>query len=453
MNNYEQALKFIFEQIPSSKDTKFPGKLGLQRMEALLYDLGRPEMGYKAIHIAATSGKGSTTTLATSILLAHGYKVGSTISPHLRDIRERTQINNTPCSKSEFLAATVEVEKAHVKVSKTSLGSPTYSEVMIAIALVVFRNAKVDFAVIETCLGGLYDTTNAIACEKVSVLGKIGLDHTHILGDTLEQIASQKAGIIRRPGQVVALSQTPEVNEVFAEQAAKYKADITWIDGDAVKNIKSESGSHKYDITIAGLQIDDIKLKAIGLHQVYNSALAVVAVQKLINNIDASATKKALANTTIKGRFEEIVIGQTRVVIDAAHNPQKMAAFRQALSDRYGAHSNYAFLVSFKESKDYAAMLEEVFQISLDVTFTDLGDNFQDGHIRSVPFTKISEAYAKKMKYIAGIEEAFTSTLKKARLEDKILVITGSMYLLGDVYSVIDKLKILEQHESNANQG
>ncbi len=441
MNNYEEALKFIFKQIPSTKNTKFPGQLGLERMETLLDELGRPEMRYKAIHVAATSGKGSTTTLATSILMAHGYKVGSTVSPHLRDIRERTQINNTPCSKPEFLAATAEVEKAHAIVSKTSLGSPTYSEVMIAIALVVFRNAKVDFAVIETCLGGLYDTTNAIACDKVSVLGKIGLDHTHILGDTPEKIAAQKAGIIRRPGPVVALSQTPGVNNVFSRQANSRNAKLTWIDNTIVKNIENESGSYTYDLELPGLQIDHIKLKSIGLHQVYNSALAIVAVQKLINNIDVIITKRTLANTSIKGRFEEISVGKSRVVIDAAHNPQKMAAFIKSLSDRYGSHRKYSFLVSFKESKDYGAMLEEIFQISNDVTFTDLADVFQDGHLRSIQYSKVPEVYAQKMEYIADIEKAFTHTLQKAQLNDKILVITGSMYLLGDVYSVIDKLK------------
>jgi len=447
VNNYEQALKFIFAQIPAGDNVKFPGERGLARMEALLDELGRPEMGYKAIHIAATSGKGSTTTLATSILMAHGYKVGSTVSPHLKDIRERTQLDNTPCSKSEFVAATAEVEKSHEMVSKTSLGSPTYSEIMIAIALVVFRNAKVDFAVVETCLGGLYDTTNAMACEKVSVLGKIGLDHTHILGDTLEKIASQKAGIIRRPGPVVALSQTSGVNKVFSRQANSQNAELTWIDNNVVKNIKNEWGSYVYDLDLPGLKIDSIKLKSIGLHQVYNSALAVVAVQKLINNIDINVTKKALANTSIKGRFEEISLGQARIVIDAAHNPQKMAAFVQALSDRYGAHSKYTFLVSFKESKDYGSMLEKIFQISDDVTFTDLADVFQDGHLRSIKFSKVPEVYVQKMKYIANIEEAFTYALQKAQLNNKILVITGSMYLLGDVYSVIDKLKSIEQHE------
>ncbi len=451
MNNYEEALKFIFEQIPTKANLKFPAELGLRRMERLLDELGRPEMGYKAIHIAATSGKGSITTLATSILLEHGYKVGSTISPHLIDIRERTQINNNSCSKLEFLAATAEVRQAHARVSKTPFGSPTYSEVMIAIALVVFRNAEVDYAVIETCLGGLFDTTNAIACEKVSVLGKIGLDHTHILGDSLEKIAAQKAGIIRRAGEVVALSQTAQINEVFSQQSNKYNANLIWIGNDIVKGIRNESGAYTYNFYLPGLHIDNIKLKIIGLHQVYNSALAIAAVYRLIKNIDINSIKRALSTASIKGRFEEVNLGSAKIVIDAAHNPQKMEAFLQALLERYGSQSKYIFLVSFKESKDYSSMLRKILAVSGDIIFTDLSDVFQDGQIRSIEFAKIQDVYAKNMEYTADIENAFKLGLQKAILNNKILVITGSMYLLGDVYSIIDKLKIIDQHESNAN--
>lgn len=191
INNFKQAEEFLASHIPKTTSTIFPGEVGLNRAKDFLHLLGDPQEKLKIIHVAGTSGKGSTCYLISSLLESQGFKVGLHQSPHLTDVTERFQINNQNISKEDFVDYLNKIIPAIEKIKHI-----TYFEILVGLAFYIFNDKKVDYAVMETGLGGWYDGTNVVSRpDKLSVITKIGLDHTAILGETIEKIALQKAMI------------------------------------------------------------------------------------------------------------------------------------------------------------------------------------------------------------------------------------------------------------------
>ncbi|EKE14049.1 MAG: multifunctional folylpolyglutamate synthase/dihydrofolate synthase, partial [uncultured bacterium] len=235
IKNFTHAEAFLSLHIPKTSAQTFPGETGLNRAKNFLRRLGNPQEKLKIIHVAGTSGKGSTCYLISSLLSAHGFKVGLHQSPHLTDVTERFQINNKNISKDDFVVYLNKIipiinHRDEACLVSTSL---TYFEILVGMAFYIFNEKKVDYAVIETGLGGKYDGTNVVSrSDKLAVLTKIGLDHVAILGKTLPEITLQKAMIINKNSQAISINQDPKAEEVIREIAEEKKAKLFFIGRD-----------------------------------------------------------------------------------------------------------------------------------------------------------------------------------------------------------------------------
>lgn len=294
---------------------------GLERIRALLDALGRPEREFAALHIAGTNGKGSTAAFADAVLRAHGRSTGLYTSPHLVDVRERMRIDGRFPEEDalQSLAARIgALEEAR---------EATYFEVTTALAFALFARAGVEWAVVETGLGGRLDATNALRPEAACVT-TVGRDHADLLGDTLEKIALEKAGIFKRGVPAVIGEPDPSIREVLVERASEVGAPVRRLGRDAVVSDVSVSDrgtafGYRSRSHPGGLALHT---SMVGAHQAANAALAVLALESAGVVLDPAAIADGLASTRVPGRFE-IRAGPPLRILDIAHNREAVAAF------------------------------------------------------------------------------------------------------------------------------
>ncbi len=230
IDSFAKAKKYLFTHIPTVSPQKFPGELGLKRAKYLLQLIGNPQEKLRVIHVAGTSGKGSVCFYISRLLQASGFKVGLHISPHLVNVRERCQINNKLIDEKTFYQSLNKIVPYVDQVTQSKYGKPTYFEILVALVFSIFSQQKVDYAVIETGLGGLLDGTNVVSRkDKLCVLTKIGFDHMAILGNTLTQIARQKAGIIQKNNPVISIDQQTSVKKVIEKKARTTSSQLLFI--------------------------------------------------------------------------------------------------------------------------------------------------------------------------------------------------------------------------------
>lgn len=437
LNTFQQAESFLALHIPKNSRQTFPGEAGLKRAKYLLHLLGDPQEKLKIVHVAGTSGKGSTCYLISSLLESQGFKVGFHQSPHLTDVRERFQINNQIISKEEFIFYLNKIipiinmvpafAKASVGRGKTFHGSLTYFEILVGLAYLIFSEKKVDYAVMETGLGGWYDATNVVSrTDKLAVLTKIGLDHTNILGKTIKEIAFQKAMIINNKSQAISIDQEQSVKKVFEKVAKEKQAKIIFI----TKN------DYLYD----GRGQDNIKFNLIGKYQKENAGLALTTVNFLSQRdkfiINKEKIKKVLSQAHFPGRFDVKRVNGKTVVFDGAHNPQKMEAFIKALIQKY-PNKKFVFLLAFKSGKDYKKMLKIITPWADLIILTSFFTENQD----IINLSEEPSAIGQQLKKL-GFNN-FTIVLSNKKAWEIILnkkepiVVTGSLYLVGEVYKLI----------------
>lgn len=401
---FDQSLDFLYNSIPTSNKGKFPGQTGLDRAKKLLIALGNPQEKIKVIHIAGTSGKGSTAYIISHILTNLGFKTGLSLSPHLIDIRERCQINNELISKNKFVEY---LNKIRPVVEEYK---PTYFEILIALAFYVFYKEKVDYAVIETGMGGIYDGSNVVSNkDKVCVLTKIGLDHTKVLGNTIEEIAVQKCGIIQSGNTVLSTVQKPSVKKIIEETCKNKKCELIFLD-----------------------KIVDVKSSLVGEYQKENISLALKVISELSKKnefiLDVQKINNALMNAHFPGRFDIIKKDDKTIILDGAHNPQKMQAFISSLTKEF-PNKKFDFMVAFKKGKDYKVMLDLIIPVATSITVTSFFSDKQDLVHLSEDTTKIKEYIKDKIKttVIENSKKALDS------IESDFIVVTGSLYLLGEI--------------------
>lgn len=423
INNFLQAEKYLTFHIRKTFRQIFQGEFGLKREKYFLQLLGNPQNKIKVIHIAGTSGKGSTCYLISSLLIKHGFKVGLHLSPHLTDVRERFQINNRLMSKKEFIFYLNKLIPFINKVKSSKFGKMSYFEILVGLAYFIFSEKKVDYAVMETGLGGLYDATNVVGrSDKVAVLTKIGYDHMKILGKTLKEIAFQKAMIINKNSLAVSIYQEKEAEKAIREVTKKKQAELYFIDA---------SASHK----------TTKRLSLIGNYQKENASLALKTVNFLSQRdgfkIDEKKVQQVFATAYFPGRFDIKKIKGKTIILDGAHNPQKMEAFTRALKDKY-PKQRFHFLTAFKKGKDYQSMLCNIIPLASKITITSFFVDNQDLiHLSEKPTTirqNLRQMGFEDYQIINQPEKAFKSILGK---EKTMVVITGSMYLLGEIYKLI----------------
>lgn len=446
IKTFPQAISYLRRSIPNHKH-RFPGNLGLARQTEILRLLGDPQNKIKSIHIAGTSGKGSTAFYLSSLLVKQGFNVGLTLSPHLLDIRERFQINNQLISQTEVVDYLNQIIPVLDQVKNSKLGQPTFFEILIALSFYIFYQKKVDYIVVETGLGGLMDGTNTItSSDQVVVITKLGLDHTAVLGPNLTAITTQKAGIIHSYNPVFSARQYPVAQKILDQTVKKKNTTINYIRPKInFKNIQPQHHFLTYDFSCPNLTISKIKLNTLGLYQVENSALAlsVLSFLSIRDNfiLDIFKIKQILATIKFSGRADLHQIGGHSIILDGAHNPQKMKSLILSLKNFY-PQKKFTFLLAFKQRKDFSQMIKMIIPIADQIIITGFKVNFQD-MVQISQSTSSIVSLLKKIKFSNyQIIPDQSLALKTAIKSSRNIVVTGSLYLLGEIYPLLKKIKL-----------
>ena len=439
--SYETAVARIYAlghelaQMPSPK-------FDLDHMRVLLRALDYPERRFPSVLIAGTNGKGSTAATLASILKASGLRTGLYTSPHLIRINERIRINGEEISDDEFALLHDMIDRtAERLVGESELPwHPSFFEMLTAIAFEYFSRKKIDIAVLEVGMGGRLDATNVID-PQISVITDISLDHQKFLGNTVTEIAREKAGIIRRGGIVVTLPQQPQANDVIGNTILDLEAQavsaVPYVPPVAPSTqyrvAKSELGRaiFRYPLEVMGKRIL-VETPLVGRHQLRNVALAIAAAEELSHRgfaITADSIEHGIRETHWPGRFQVIspVKGAPEYVLDVAHNPAGAWALRSTLS---GAYENRSLTFVFGAMRDKAIgeIAEILFPLAERVIATR-ADN-----PRSATSGEIREAAAHTS---VAIERApnVAAALERARVlagSNGVVVVTGSIYIVGE---------------------
>lgn len=447
IKNYNQAISYLYKTIPSNKN-KYPGNLGLLRQIEILRLLDNPQNKIKVIHVAGTSGKGSTCFYINSLLINHGFKVGLTLSPHLIDVRERFQINNSLISKKDFVSYLNQIISIVNTLDYQKFGKATYFEIINALAFRIFYQRKVDYVVVETGLGGLFDGTNAItSSNQICVFTKLGLDHTSVLGKNISSIAFQKAGIIHPKNPVFSINQIKVAQNVFLKQAQKNQTSISYIlPQKNFKNIKTNSDYLKYNFSFNDLKIKDLKIKSLALYQVENTALALSVVSFLSKRdnflLDELKIRRTFITSSFPGRMDIIHFNNQQIILDGAHNPQKMMALVKSIKNSF-PHQKFTFLIAFKQRKDFSKMLKMIIPIANQIILTKF-------KVASDYMIQLSQSQSSLVKIFKKLNFSdFKYIPDKSLALDTVLnvnqpvIITGSLYLLSEIYPLLKKINFI----------
>lgn len=415
IESLEQANKLLKSYIPAVKE--ITGKdITLQRMIPLMKLLGNPESDIKIIHIAGTSGKTSTSYYIASLLRASGKKVGLTVSPHIATITERVQINMVPLSEDKFCRELSEFLEA-IKLADPQ---PTYFELVVAFAYWYFAKTKTDYAVIETGLGGMHDATNvATRTDKVCVITDIGYDHTKVLGKTIAEITAQKAGIIYKGNHVFSYQQNPTVMNVLRGTCSKKRA--------VLNPIKSDTSDLQSPIPL--FQQRNFKLaKAVYSHLAKRDNLPALTARQL----------DTIVATQIPARMEVVSYKGKTVIMDGAHNPQKLRALTASIMHAYPG-KKIVVLAGFVRSRKprLHGNINELLTIADHLITTSFVPN-QEMYTKSADPNKIVE-YCLEQGFLSAEAEPVPekALAKLVRRPEPILLITGSFYLMGNIRPII----------------
>ena len=414
--DYKEALEYI-------NGVSWLGtKPGLERVRVLLAGLGNPEKKLKFVHVAGTNGKGSICAYLASVLKKSGYKTGLFTSPYIARFNERMKINGREIGDGE-LAEIVEQVKP---VADAMDDHPTEFEMMAAAAFLWFSERACDIVVLEVGLGGRLDATNIIPCPECAVIANIGLDHTAILGNTLEEIAAEKAGIIKEGGSVVMYQQQGEVMRTVRDICDERGAELTVPDFD---DIAVEFDTREGQVfTYKG---EAYAIALLGEHQLYNCVTAIEAVEVLRKRgweIEHEALEAGLYATSWPARFE-IVEDSPWFVVDGGHNPQCAQALSDALM-RYFPDEKKVLLLGILKDKDYEGIINILApQFDAFVTVTPNSDRA----LSAEDLGKALEKFGKPVSVIGDISEGVREALNVAEELGAMVCSAGSLYICGEV--------------------
>jgi dihydrofolate synthase/folylpolyglutamate synthase len=413
---------------------KFGTRLGLESMSLLLKEMGNPQDKLNFIHIAGTNGKGSTSTMIATILKTAGYKTGLFTSPFLEAFNERIQLNNEPIDDESLVAATTFVKERIEVLLEQGEPHPTEFEMVTAVGLQYFYEKQVDVVVLEVGLGGRLDATNIIKDPLAVVLMGIGYDHTDYLGNTLGEIAFEKASIIKNGSDVIVYPQDPEALKVILEVAKAKDAKVILADPNDISILSHTTRNQTLKYHGEKLYLDAFELKLLGIHQSLNclTALEVIALLKRKGyNITSAQIKKALATVVFPGRFE-IFLEKPVVLIDGAHNSHGIQAFVKNMQNYY-PNQTVNLYFGMLEDKDIEESLSYLVPIATTIhTLTPNSD-------RAMPAEKmaalIRDTYGKTVDFYDTMAAAIKSIdLTKT---EEVNVFVGSLYMIGEARTLI----------------
>lgn len=420
----------------------------LDRITALLDALGNPQASYPVIHVAGTNGKTTTARMIDALLTRIGVRTGRFTSPHLQSVTERISLDGQPISAEEYVRAYTDiaphielVDAAQLKAGGIKLSK---FEVLTAMAYAAFADAPIDIGVIEVGLGGRWDSTN-VATAQIAVITPVGLDHTEYLGDTIAEIAAEKAGIIKPETMVIIGAQSADAMKVILRRTVEVDATVARFGSEfAVLSRRVAVGGQRLSLQGLGGVYDDIYLPLHGPHQAENAAVALAAVEAFFGagrgkQLDLTAIQDGFAAVASPGRLERIGTKPT-LLIDAAHNPHGAAALATAIADEF-AFSYLVGVIAVMADKDVNGILAALVDTFDEVVVTE------NSSVRSMPAAELAELAAA----VFGPERVHTAATLPAALamarelakgrssddDDTIgpgsgIVVTGSVVSAGD---------------------
>ncbi len=396
----------------------FDKDIKLERTLHLLGAVGDPHKALRIVHVAGTSGKTSTSYYMTELLKAAGKKVGLTVSPHVDSVNERVQVDGQPLPEEKFCSWLGEFLDKVDDIARSD--PPSYFELLAAFAFWVFKKEGVDYAVLETGLGGLYDATNvADRQDKVCIITDIGFDHMHVLGDTLPKIAAQKAGIIHDQNHVFMYGQAASIMRPIRARAKQYHAHLHVLDEQRTRQMW-----HKELTDMADYQQRNWLLA----HEAYLS----IEHRDGLNGLTASQLAETQA-VRIPGRMDVTKVGRKTVIMDGAHNTQKMTAFINSFQRLYPG-TKPAVLLSLKDNKEYRDLIPLLRPFSSRIITTTFQAS-QDMVARPLDPDLLAESFRQagnppEVKVIPEAQQAYQALLDSP---EEICVVTGSFYLLNQL--------------------
>jgi len=422
--NYAEALKYI------EKIEYFGSKPGLERISELMKVLGDPQEQLKVIHVAGTNGKGSTTAMLTYILKEHGYKVGTYTSPHLESYNERFMVDANNISDEKFAEYVTLVKDACEGLTD----KPTVFEVLTAIAFKYFYDEKVDYVVLEVGLGGRFDATNLIKKPVLSVITSISFDHVEFLGDTLEKIAFEKAGIIKENCPCVLYRQSDEVRNVIETVCREKNSRLYYAEEETVTVLKQDVEGTIFSVKNEYMDLKNVSIKLIGDYQIKNACLVLLSVSAL--RLNGAELKEELVLRGIErarwhGRME-IVGKDPLILLDGAHNTDGITMLSSSLK-KYFNGRKITLLVGILGDKEYGKMVETIAPLASNIVFTEPRSERKWDIEKLEGFEKLGNINIYKQ---SDIKKAF-DIAKEVSDKDDVICCAGSFYLIGEIYKLV----------------
>lgn len=392
--------------------------------------LGNPQSSLRTIHIAGTKGKGSACAFIASILREAGFKVGLYTSPHLIDVRERIRIGEK-ITKKDFARLIEKIKPYAEKLRETELGRLSYYEILTACAFLYFKQAKVDFAVLETGLGGRLDATNTVS-SLVCAITPISYEHTRVLGATLREIAAEKAGIIKTKSQIVICApQRKEALEVIRKRAKAQAAKLFEVGKDIrIKEKRSSLYGQSFDIEGIFGEYPELKIRLLGEHQLINAAVAIGCIEALAYfdvEISHGAIARGLKKASWAGRLQ-IVSRKPTVVFDGAHNQASAFALKEALIKSF-RFRNLILVFGVCQDKDVRGILKELVPLANKIILTKAANPRAMDPEAARAFMPIKRPVTLCENSIQALKIAREDTREK-----DLILVCGSLFLLGELF-------------------
>ncbi len=427
--NFEQAVEYIHGI------GMFGSKPGLERISALLDCLNHPEDDLKIIHVAGTNGKGSTSAMISSILQENGYQVGLFISPYLESFNERIQVNSKPINKEKLADLVDEMKPIVEKVAKTDVGQPTQFEIITAMGFKYFKEIDVDFVVLEVGLGGTYDATNVIT-PILSIITSIGLDHQAILGDTLEEIAGEKAGIIKKEIPVITAVTKNGPFAVIKNKAEEMNATLHALEKNFhIERIDNSINGQTFNYEFLNEKLE-FSISFLGQHQIRNASLAVTAakiMKTLGYKINDSYLYKGLKKATWPGRLE-IMQKKPYIILDGAHNEQATEVIAKTIKELFD--KKIVLVLGILSDKNYTKMISDLVPLAKEA-FITAPDYYRATDTEML--ANEAKKHCENVFEVKGVSNAIDKAIEISNKDDLILI-TGSLYTVGEARSHLLKI-------------
>ena len=424
MMTYDEALAFIHRVNPMFCNP------GLERVKALCEALGTPQDSLKFIHVAGTNGKGSTSSMLSSVLRSAGYRVGLYTSPFILKFNERIRVDGEEIPDGDLARMTEKIRP----IAEAMEDKPTEFELITAIAFDYFKERECDIVVLECGLGGRFDATNAIKTPILSLITGISKDHVAILGDSIEKIAWEKAGIIK-PGVPVIFGGVDEcAKAVIVKEADERGSQFSTVNHEKIKIKSADLSGSEFDFG----DYEGIKIKLLGLYQPRNAAMVLSAVEKLKSaglSITDEAVKDGLLRARWAARFE--IIGENPTVIfDGSHNAEGIRAAKESVL-RYFGDEKVIVISGVLKDKEYEKIAEDIAEIASEV-FTITPENPRA--LNAKKYADVIKEKGTAATTCKGIEEALRKAIDTAKKNNSAVVILGSLYTYSDVIRAIKSI-------------